>query len=109
MRLGETPFLAAHVDGDTAWLDLLFVPPPLRRHGLGRQLFERWLGALPTDVREIHLLAAALDGESPLGFWRHMGFDVEDADFPELFDGSYMVRPLAPTVSQRGDEHPLAG
>ena len=107
MRLGNTPFLAAHVDGDTAWLDLLFVPAPLRHHGLGRQLFERWLGGLPPDVRTIHLLAAALDGDSPLGFWRRMGFSVEEADFPELFDGSYMVRAVA-GLAPIAHAHPLA-
>lgn len=107
MRLGDTPFLAAHVNGNTAWLDVLFVPAPLRRHGLGRRLFERWLGALPADVRQIQLLAAALDGDSPLGFWRRMGFTVEDADFPELFDGSYMSRPLTQPASV-ANERPLA-
>lgn len=106
MRLGDTPFLATHVSGDTAWVDVLFVPAPLRHHGLGRRLFERWLGALPPGVHQVQLLAVDLDGGSPLGFWRRLGFTVEDADFPELFDGSYMIKSLPETRAACAADRP---
>jgi len=94
MQLNETPFLATHLSGDTAWVDVLFVPAPLRRQGFGRRIFEAWTRQLPAAVNRIQLLAMDLDGGSPLGFWDKMGFSPEDADFPELLNGSYMVKLL---------------
>lgn len=85
MMLGETPFMATHLSGDTAWVDVLFVPYGHRRAGRGRTMFERWEHALPPKVANISVLAVVLDGESPIGFWKKMGFEVVEEDYmPEV-------------------------
>jgi hypothetical protein len=53
-----------------------------------------WLSKLPATIKKIELLAVDLDGGSPVGFWKKLGFDVEDKYFPELLTGCYMVHPL---------------
>ena len=94
MMLGNTPFLASHHTGDTAWLDLLFVPRDSRHQGWGRRLFSNWLRSLPEEIKKIEVLAVDLDGGSPIGFWRKLGFEVEDAYFEEVPEtGCYMSRP----------------
>ncbi|PTY05553.1 hypothetical protein DB347_14355 [Opitutaceae bacterium EW11] len=86
--------MATHLSGDTAWVDVLFVPRDQRRNGWGRRMFLRWARALPEEIKKIQLLAVDLDGGSPLGFWTKMGFEVEDQDFPDLPEtGCYMIRP----------------
>jgi hypothetical protein len=99
MILGNTPFISTHLNGDTAWVDVLFVPRDQHRRGQGRAIFEAWTSTLPATIRKIQLLAIDLDCGSPLGFWEKMGFEVEGADFPEQFPGSYMVKQVA--VSDR--------
>ena len=90
MIFGNTPFLSAHLVGDTAWVDVIFIPREHHRRGRGRAIFEEWAAKLPASIRRIQLLAADLDGGSPIGFWTKMGFEVDGADFPEQFSGSYM-------------------
>lgn len=97
MIMGDTPFLASHVDGDTAWLDFLFVPRALRHQGYGTRIFNEWLKRLPEVVRRVEVLAVDLDGEHSAGFWRRMGFEPEtEFEFGELLNGSYMERWLRP-------------
>lgn len=92
MKLEKTPFLATHVSGDVAWIDVLFVPEERRRQGFGRRMLCDWLKNLPDTIKKIQLLAVELDGASPIGFWRKMGFEVEEMYFPELMNGCYMVQ-----------------
>jgi hypothetical protein len=82
-------------------VDVLFVPRDQHRQGHGRTIFERWATKLPATIRKIQLLAVDLDDESPLGFWQKMGFEVEDADFPEQFTGSYMVKRVSDSMPVR--------
>jgi GNAT superfamily N-acetyltransferase len=99
MLLGNTPFMATHVSGDTAWVDPLFVPRDQRNRGWGRRMFAAWVAQLPPFVRKIELLAVDLDGGSPIGFWRKLGFDVEEAEFEEVPEtGCYMVKPASEAV-----------
>jgi hypothetical protein len=100
MLLGNAPFIAAHVQGTTAWVDVLYVPAPLRRRGLGRNMFDRWLSTIPSEVTEMKLLAVALDGSSPLAFWRSLGFQREDDPvIVEDFTGVFMTRPAPAAAS----------
>jgi len=93
MLLGNTPFLASHLSGDTAWVDVLFVPQEQRRRGWGTRLFADWAKTLPTDVKHIELLAVDLGGGSPVRFWSKLGFEIEDQDFPDVPEtGCYMIR-----------------
>lgn len=93
MLLGNTPFLASHLSGETAWVDVLFVPQEQRHRGWGRRLFTDWLRGLPADVKRVELLAVDLDGGSPVGFWKKLGFEIEDQDFPDVPEtGCYMIR-----------------
>jgi ribosomal protein S18 acetylase RimI-like enzyme len=94
MKLEKTPFLATHLAEDIAWIDVLFVPQEHRRQGFGRRMVSEWLSKLPATIKKIELLAVDLDGGSPVGFWKKLGFDVEDKYFPELMTGCYMVHPL---------------
>jgi hypothetical protein len=94
MKLEKTPFLATHLTEDVAWIDVLFVPQENRRQGFGRRMVMEWLSKLPATIKKIELLAVDLDGGSPVGFWKKLGFDVEDKYFPELMTGCYMVHPL---------------
>jgi len=95
MKLEKTPFLATHLtEDDVAWIDVLFVPEEHRRRGFGRRMVSEWLSKLPATIKKIELLAVDLDGGSPVGFWKKLGFDVEDKYFPELMSGCYMVHPL---------------
>lgn len=94
MKLGKTPFLATHLTDDVAWIDVLFVPKENRNQGHGRRMVLEWLSKLPATIKKIELLAVDLDGGSPVGFWRKMGFDVEDRYFPEIMTGCYMSHPL---------------
>jgi len=95
MKLEKTPFLATHLtEDDVAWIDVLFVPEEHRRQGFGRRMVSEWLSKLPATIKKIELLAVDLDGGSPVGFWKKLGFDVEDKYFPELMSGCYMVHPL---------------
>lgn len=92
MKLEKTPFLATHVNGDVAWIDVLFIPEDHRRQGVGSRILHEWLQRLPETIKKIQLLAVELDGGSPVGFWRKMGFEVEEMYFPELMNGCYMVQ-----------------
>ena len=94
MKLGKTPFLATHLTDDVAWIDVLFVPQEYRRQGHGRRMVVEWLSKLPATIKKIELLAVDLDGGSPVGFWKKMGFDVEDRYYPEIMTGCYMSHPL---------------
>jgi ribosomal protein S18 acetylase RimI-like enzyme len=94
MKLEKTPFLATHLTDDVAWIDVLFVPKEQRHQGFGRRMVLQWLSRLPATIKKIELLAVDLDGGSPVGFWKKMGFDVEDKYFPELMTGCYMSHPL---------------
>jgi hypothetical protein len=94
MKLEKTPFLATHLSGDVAWIDVLFVPEERRHQGFGRRMVMEWLSKLPATIKKIELLAVDLDGGSPVGFWKKLGFDVEEKYFPELMTGSYMVHSL---------------
>ena len=99
MRLGDTPFLASHLSGQTAWVDLLFVPRDHRYHGWGRKMFMDWARTLPAEVKQIELLAVDLDGGSPVGFWSKLGFEVEDLDFPDVPEtGCYMCKQRGPNT-----------
>jgi hypothetical protein len=95
MILGNTAFLSAHLNGDTAWVDVLFVPREQHRRGQGRAIYEGWAAKLPATIRKIQLLAVDLDDESPVGFWVKMGFEMDEADFPGQFAGAYMVKTVA--------------
>lgn len=93
MILGNTPFLASHQAGDTAWLDVLFVPKENRHQGWGTRLFNNWIKSLPEEITKVELLAVDLDGGSPIGFWKKLGFEVEDQYFEDVPEtGCYMVR-----------------
>jgi len=85
MIFGNTPFLSAHLVGDTAWVDVIFIPRGITGEDEDGQIFEEWSAKLPASIRRIQLLAADLDGGSPIGFWTKMGFEVDGADFPEQF------------------------
>lgn len=101
MKFGPAPFLSSHIEGEVAWVNLLYVPPSRRRHGLGRHMFEDWLHRLPPDVHSIKLVVAAVDGEATDGFWAKMGFGFEPIDTATVdVSGSYMVRAL--DVGQAG-------
>jgi GNAT superfamily N-acetyltransferase len=94
MKLESTPFLATEVRGDTAWVGILYVPVDMRRHGLGRALFERWLRTIPTDVCQIRLFSVNLDGEYPTGFWKKLGFEIEGEFSETEIATCYMIRPV---------------
>jgi len=94
MKLEKTPFLATHLSDDVAWIDVLFVPQEQRHQGFGRRMVLQWLSKLPATIKKIELLAVDLDGGSPVGFWKKMGFDVEDKYYPEIMTGCYMTHPL---------------
>lgn len=94
MKLEKTPFLATHLNDDVAWIDVLFVPKEQRFQGFGRRMVLEWLSKLPATIKKIEVLAVDLDGGSPVGFWKKMGFDVEDKYYPEIMTGCYMSHPL---------------
>lgn len=94
MKLEKTPFLATHLTDDVAWIDVLFVPKDRRHQGFGRRMVLEWLSKLPATIKKIEVLAVDLDGGSPVGFWKKMGFDVEDKYYPEIMTGCYMSHPL---------------
>jgi len=94
MKLEKTPFLATHLTEDVAWIDVLFVPKENRCQGFGRRMVLEWLSKLPATIKKIELLAVDLDGGSPVGFWKKLGFDVEDKYYPEIMTGCYMSHPL---------------
>jgi GNAT superfamily N-acetyltransferase len=83
VHLGPVPFLATRVEGETAWVSLIYVPRGLRRHGSGRQMFERWAASIPREVKQIKLLAAEIDDVSPIDFWEHLGFHADPYE-PDL-------------------------
>ena len=94
MILKNAPFLSTHVYGDTAWVDVLFIPPAQRRRGHGRKIFAAWSEQLPATVEKIRLLAVDLDGGPPHGFWAKMGFEADETDLPDQFAASYMIKRL---------------
>lgn len=109
MKLGKTPFIATHLSDDVAWIDVLFVPREQRHQGYGRRMVRDWLAKLPATIRKIEVLAVDLDGGSPVGFWKKMGFDIEDKYFPELMTGCYMSHDLHGTApSERKSAAPEA-
>lgn len=77
MNFGPVPFLSVRVCDDEAWITWLYVPPSLRRHGVGRRMVEAWEARAPSCVRRIRLLAAEVDGEDPIPFWEKLGFHAE--------------------------------
>lgn len=94
MQLGTAPFLATRIDGDRAWVSLIYVPRPMRRRGLGRQMFERWARTIPPEVSEIKVLAAEIDDEQPFGFWVKMGFQADDTPEDFIAFPSFLSRPV---------------
>ncbi|BET67463.1 hypothetical protein ASA1KI_23810 [Opitutales bacterium ASA1] len=102
MQLGAVPFLATRVEGDTAWVSVIYVPRTMRRRGLGRRMIERWAHTIPDEVKEIRLLAAEIDGDSPFAFWESLGFRADPFE-PDLCDPTcaYMRRSVAGTERRR--------
>lgn len=84
-----------------AWITWLYVPPGLRRHGLGRRMVAEWLAHIPAGVRRIRLLAAEIDGEDPIPFWEKLGFR-EDAESPWVDEVPMRVmsRPIGPDTDR---------
>lgn len=93
VHLENTPFLAWHVDGATAWIDVLFIPRAQRRHGFGRRLVNELVSRLPPTVREVEVLSAQIDDEFSTPFWQKLGFEPDD-QFEELMSGIYLRRHL---------------
>jgi GNAT superfamily N-acetyltransferase len=94
MYLGNTPFISWHREGDTAWIDLLFVPRDKRRKGYGRSMVAAVIEKLPEEVCGVEVLSTQLDDEFTTGFWEKLGFEPE-IEFGELFNGTYLRKALA--------------
>lgn len=77
VTFGNVPFLSARVHDHVAWITWLYVPPEMRRQGIGRRMVDDWEAHMPADVREVRLLAADVDGEDPIPFWEKLGFHDE--------------------------------
>lgn len=75
------PYIHAHMSADVVWIDMFFVPPEMRRLGIGRRHYEEWEAGLPKTVTLVRLMAADTGSGSSEGFWEAMGFDhVYDGD-----------------------------
>lgn len=70
----NTPYFDIETDGDRALLHIMYVPPRMRRNGVGRELFNRLLSELAPDIRYIRLRAATLGSGCTMSFWRSLGF-----------------------------------
>lgn len=81
MTFGSVPFISACVRDDVAWITWLYVPPALRRRGLGRRMVDEWQAHIPDGVKLVRLVAAEVDGEDPIPFWEKLGFH-DDAEPP---------------------------
>ena len=99
----------AHIAGDTAWVDWIYVAPSERRKGLARQrylLFER---GLPPSVKQVRVMAAdAGDGPSD-EFWKVLGFDYAYPDAEDYEDRQIMIKQLVRQKSVKLVEAMLEG
>ncbi len=101
MNFGSVPFLATRVRDDVAWITWLYVPPGLRRRGVGRHMVEAWQAHVPQGVKQIRLLAAEVDGVDPIPFWEKLGFH-DDAELPWVDEVPMRVMSRAVDDQDRG-------
>jgi len=87
--------IQAHREGDTVWLDYFEVTP--KKQGLGSKKYFEWEKNLPSDIKQIRLVASDA-GEGPShNFWDQMGFDyVYDDDSGPI----EMVKQLSDNVME---------
>jgi len=64
----------SHIQGDTAWIDMIEIPEDKRRSGLGRRYFVAWERSLPDHVSTIRLMAADAGAGPSDDFWLKLGF-----------------------------------
>lgn len=95
MTFGSAPFMATRMRGDVAWITWLYVPPTMRRQGVGRRMVETWREHIPGVIREIRLVPAPIDDEDPTPFWEKLGFH----DDPEpLWEGETEIHAMCRAV-----------
>lgn len=70
----ETPYLDADIDGEVAYVDMIYVPPSMRGRGIGVKLVNEWLLNLDLNVKRVKLKAATLGGSDAIAFWERLGF-----------------------------------
>lgn len=68
------PYFDVEVDQPRALLHTLYVPPSLRGQGKGKELFQKLLESLPSDVEYIRLKSATLGSGCTMPFWASLGF-----------------------------------
>lgn len=70
------PYLKSEVgtEGEVAYIDILYVPPHLRKQGYGTQLMWRFLWNLPPNIKRVRVNAVALGSGSTKAFYRKFGF-----------------------------------
>jgi hypothetical protein len=60
---------------ETAYIEMMHVPPALRGAGHGRAHYAQWESSLPKTVKLVHLHAADTGAGPSDGFWQRMGYD----------------------------------
>lgn len=113
----QKPFIDAHVVGDVAEVELLYVPPNERGKGVAKRLYQRWEKSLPKNVEFVQLEAVDYGDGAGMSnlFWERMGFvykyDVsEESNVPDeiayrMWKGVNGHPTPPPTVLERdGDE-----
>lgn len=99
MTFGRVPFIATRMRGDVAWITWLYVPPTLRRHGIGRRMVEAFWAHVPPGIREIRLVPDEIDDEDPTPFWEKLGFSF---DAEPLVAGEMAIPTMSRTLGTSG-------
>lgn len=73
----DEPYISAHLSGNVLWIDMMYVPPQMRRRGFGAKYYKDWEKSIPSTVRLIRLMAADTGSGLSNGFWERMDFEYQ--------------------------------
>ena len=94
----KAPYFEAEEEGDCLFLELLYVPKPYRRMGVGKWLFNELLKGLrdSNNIKRVRLLSSNLGSGPTWDFWSSLGFQkaYDTKKLSRDVDGIYRVMVL---------------
>ena len=110
----DEPYIDAEEDevSGVAHVFMFYVPPRLRGQGIGRKVFNEWVGQLPPTIKRVRLKSATLGGSDSMEFWKSFGFTHafcgelhDEIDNTLVLGVNGYSNPLVEQVLKSGDEY----
>ena len=113
----QAPYIDAEITNkcsfDIALVHMLYVPPQMRKKGIGKRVLNEYIKSLPKQVKVIRLQSATLGSGDTMSYWTSLGFKrvydttqmSDKGDAPRILEmgvNGYKLPP--PIVLQDGDD-----